>query len=458
MHVVYSTLRQLTWLMTTSLADRVRIEEVFVEKVVDKPFPAYKGDDPYVFVCYAHADEDVYPELRWLQDQGINIWYDEGISAGKVWRAEIAEAIQLAAKFLYYVSQTSLQSEHCNREVHYALDKGIDIVPVYLDGSELTPELDLALNRVQALHRADDTRYRQHLLEGLGRSTVIEAEVDEPGIDQEIRYCRTTDGVNIAYAETGEGTPIVRTLGWFTHLEVEWSSPLGRSFWQRLSRDHRLIRYDGRGMGLSESTTKFSAETRLNDLEAVVDVLELDQFALAATSEGSRTALRYTVKHPERVTHLILYGSSVVKNPTTNTDRTKQNRAYLSMIETGWGKASHQKLFADLFLGLSPSPEEIDYFMEMQRCSASQEVATAYFRSNVEREQGYEVARQVRAPTLILHPKDDQMVPFQNSVDLAAEIPGARLKPLDGDCHWLLLKSARSEEYIKTIEAFLRDE
>ena len=423
---------------------------------MDKPFAAYRGDEPYVFVCYAHVDEDVYPEIRWLQDQGVNVWYDEGISAGKVWRAEIAEAIRLASKFLYYVSPTSLQSEHCNREVNYALDKGVEIVPVYLDDSKLTPELDLALNRVQALHRADDPRYRQHLLEGLGRSAVVEAKVDEAGIDQEIRYCRTSDGVNIAYAETGKGTPIVRSLGWFTHLEVEWSSPLGRSFWQRLSRNHRLIRYDGRGMGLSESTSKFSAETRLKDLEAVVDALELDQFALTATSEGSRTALRYTAKHPDRVTRLVLYGSSVYRKPTN--DHTKTSLAYLSMIETGWGKASHQKLFADLFLGLSPSPGEIDYFMEMQRCSASQEVATAYYRSTAEREQGFEVAGQIRVPTLILHRKDDQMVSFQNSLDLAAEIPGARLKPLDGDCHWLLMKSAGSEEYIQSIEAFLRDE
>jgi pimeloyl-ACP methyl ester carboxylesterase len=424
---------------------------------VDKPFPAYQGDNPYVFVCYAHNDEDVvYPEIAWLREHGINIWYDEGISAGKVWRRELAEVIQGAAKILYYISNASLQSEHCNREVNYALDKGIEIVPVYMDESELTPELDLALNRVQALHRADDTRYRQHLLEGLGRSTAINAELAETAIDQEIRYCRTSDGVNIAYAETGEGTPIVRSLGWFTHLEFEWSSPLGRSFWQRLSRNHRLIRYDGRGMGLSESTSEFSAETRLKDLEAVVDAVEVDQFALTASSEGSRTALRYTAKHPDRVTRLVLYGSSVFKKPTN--DRTKTTGVYLSMVEIGWGKASHRKLFADLFLGLSPSPGEIDYFMELQRCSASQEVATAYFASLAERENGFEVAGQIRTPTLILHRKDDQIVPFQNSRDLAAEIPGARLKPLDGDCHLLLMKSAGSEEYIESIEAFLRDE
>jgi pimeloyl-ACP methyl ester carboxylesterase len=233
---------------------------------------------------------------------------------------------------------------------------------------------------------------------------------------------------------------------------------LGRSFWQRLSRNHQLIRYDGRGIGLSESTTEFSAEKRLEDIEAVVDAAGLDQFALMGSSEGSRTALRYVAKHPGRVTHLILYGALVKNAETTDHDQVKLEKVYLSMVETGWGKESHRKMFADLFLGLSASPEEIEYFLEMQRCSASQEVAMTYVRSLAEREQGFEIAGQIRLPTLILHPKDDQIVPFQNSLDLAAEIPGARLKPLDGDCHWLLLKSARSEEYINTIEAFLRDE
>jgi pimeloyl-ACP methyl ester carboxylesterase len=284
------------------------------------------------------------------------------------------------------------------------------------------------------------------------------AELYKATLEQEIRYCCTSDGVRIAYAVSGEGTPIIRSLGWYTHLEVEWSSPLGRSFWQRLSRDHQLIRYDGRGIGLSESTTDFSAENRLKDLEAVVDAAGLDQFALLGSSEGSRTALRYVAKHPERVSHLILYGASVRNAEKTDHEQIKLDQMYLSMVEAGWDKESHRKMFADLFLGMSASTEETNYFMEMQRSSASQEVAAAYIRSLAEREQGFEVAGQIRAPTLILHPKDDQIVPFQNSLDLAAEIPGARLKPLDGDCHWLLLKNARSEEYINAIEAFLRDE
>ena len=84
----------------------------------------------------------------------------------------------------------------------------------------------LGLVGTAARRLASKPRTKQH----------VEAEVT-----QEIRYCRTADGVRIAYAATGQGTPIVRCLGWYTHLETEWSSSLGRSFWQRLSREHRLL-------------------------------------------------------------------------------------------------------------------------------------------------------------------------------------------------------------------------
>ena len=113
---------------------------------MDKPFPAYKGSESYAFACYAHADsETVFADLGQLLSEGINIWYDEGIQAGSSWRAEIATAIVGASKFLFFISRESLASEHCLREVDYALNNSIEIIPVYVDDSTLPPELDLAL-------------------------------------------------------------------------------------------------------------------------------------------------------------------------------------------------------------------------------------------------------------------------------------------------------------------------
>jgi tetratricopeptide (TPR) repeat protein len=138
---------------------------------VEKPFPAYKGDDPYVFVCYAHRDsETVYADLKDLHDEGINLWYDEGISAGLSWRAEIATAISGARKMLFFISESSLQSAHCIREVDYALNHDIEVIPVYLEDCVLPGELELGLNRVHALFRHTDPRYLEHLLTAIRHS------------------------------------------------------------------------------------------------------------------------------------------------------------------------------------------------------------------------------------------------------------------------------------------------
>jgi hypothetical protein len=90
--------------------------------LLDKPFPAYDGDGPYVFVCYAHADrKTVYSEMRWLRDRGINIWYDEGITPGAEFPEYLGNAILGASLVLFYVSPRSAGSRHCRDEVYFAL-------------------------------------------------------------------------------------------------------------------------------------------------------------------------------------------------------------------------------------------------------------------------------------------------------------------------------------------------
>ncbi|MGB5164841.1 MAG: tetratricopeptide repeat protein [Woeseiaceae bacterium] len=132
---------------------------------MEKPFPAYAGDQSYMFVCYAHRDSKiVYPDLIVLRDAGVNLWYDEGISAGKSWRAEIATAIAGTSKLIFFISEASLNSAHCLREVDYALNHDIEIIPVYIEDISLPGELELGLNRVQALFRKTDSRYMEHLI------------------------------------------------------------------------------------------------------------------------------------------------------------------------------------------------------------------------------------------------------------------------------------------------------
>jgi len=132
---------------------------------LNKPIAAYRGDEPFVFVCYAHLDaESVYSDLVEMDSNGVKIWYDEGIQAGSAWRGEIAAAIKGAKYLLFFISESSLKSTHCLREVDYALSYDIEIIPVYLEECVLPAELELALNRVQALFRHTDSKYLEHLV------------------------------------------------------------------------------------------------------------------------------------------------------------------------------------------------------------------------------------------------------------------------------------------------------
>jgi hypothetical protein len=119
---------------------------------MDRPFPAYDGDDPYVFVSYSHKDSDaVFPEMIWLKESGFNIWYDEGIEAGTEWREEIAQAIKKTNLCIYFVTPDSAQSENCRKEVNLADKQQIPIIAIYLKVTDLPGSLDLTLSDRQAI-------------------------------------------------------------------------------------------------------------------------------------------------------------------------------------------------------------------------------------------------------------------------------------------------------------------
>lgn len=138
---------------------------------MDNPLPAYRGEDPFLFVCYSHDDKDVvYAEIAWLQGQGINVWYDEGISAGSNWRAAIGTALLDASHFLFFISNRSVSSLHCSREIHLALDEGKSVVPVYLEDVNLPPDLRVGLAPTHALRHAKSGSHRKALLAALQAS------------------------------------------------------------------------------------------------------------------------------------------------------------------------------------------------------------------------------------------------------------------------------------------------
>src|SRR3990170_2664567 len=255
-------------------------------------------------------------------------------------------------------------------------------------------------------------------------------------MEQHIRFCTTSDGVRIAYATVGQGPPLVRVLGWFTHLEFEWENPRWRRFYEPMASRFTYIRYDGRGMGLSDrDVTDFSIDAFVRDLEAVVDATGFEKVALYGISQGGPTAITYALRHPERVSHLIIYGSTA--RPPWSKD---QHQTMLSLIRQGWGSdlPAHRQFFPALFMP-DGDMEAIQAFNELQRVSAPGDNVVAMLTS----EAGLtldctDLLPKVTAPTLVIHRRGDAIVPFELGREIAAGIPGARFLPLDGRNHALL--------------------
>lgn len=286
------------------------------------------------------------------------------------------------------------------------------------------------------------------------------ASVAEPGADlrQEVRYCTASDGVHIAYAAVGNGPPLVRTGTWLTHLEYDWESPVWSPHLHALAEQYRLIRYDARGNGLSDrDIAEFSFDVFLRDLEAVVDAVGLKQFPLLGVSQGAAISIAYAVRHPERVTRLILYGGYArgLRRHATPA-QLEQADAVLTLIRHGWGQENpaFRQILTTRFAPAA-NPEQIRWFNELQRRTASGETA-ARIRKAVDEIDVTDLLPQVKVPTLVLHLREDAAAPFEEGRRIAAGIPGARLVELEGKNHAMLEGDPGWNRYFDEIKAFLR--
>jgi pimeloyl-ACP methyl ester carboxylesterase/DNA-binding winged helix-turn-helix (wHTH) protein len=278
-----------------------------------------------------------------------------------------------------------------------------------------------------------------------------------PTARQEIRYCTTADGVRLAYATTGSGPPLVKASNWLTHLDFEWGSPIWRHWYAELSRHHTLVRYDERGNGMSQrDVTDVSFGTWVRDLETVVDAAGLDRFPLLGISRGGSIAIAYAVKHPERVTHLVLYGAFPAGlNRYGTPEQIEARRALTSLVRLGWGlnNAAFCKTFTCRFIPQA-TPEHERWFDELQRVSTSPENAARL----MERDGDIDVRpllSQVAVPTLVVHCDHDQVVSPQRGRQLAAGIPGARYVSLPGANHLMLAEEPAWPMFLDELGRFL---
>jgi pimeloyl-ACP methyl ester carboxylesterase len=257
--------------------------------------------------------------------------------------------------------------------------------------------------------------------------------------EQDIKFCTTSDGVSVAYSAVGAGPFLVRVLGHFTHLEMEWEWPDLRRFWEQLAKRHTVVRYDGRGMGLSDRYTgDFTEETRQLDLEAVLTAVGAEKAVLLGISEGGWTAATYALQHPGRITHLILYGAYCRGAEARPEYDAEEDRALATLIRKGWGRDTprFRQVFTSQFFRSDSDPRLIAHFNELQRVSADPETAARYHEACHSRGDGRDLFRQVRIPTLVVHGQDDLAVPASEGRLLASLIPGAQLVLLPSGTHY----------------------
>jgi pimeloyl-ACP methyl ester carboxylesterase/transcriptional regulator with XRE-family HTH domain len=286
----------------------------------------------------------------------------------------------------------------------------------------------------------------------------VVAEPETPPVEQQIRFCTAPDGARLAYATAGAGPPLVKAANWLSHLEFDRHSPVWRHWLAELSGHHTLIRYDERGCGLSDwDADEFSLEAWVRDLETVVDALAIERFPLLGVSKGGAVAVAYATRHPERVSHLILYGAFArgrLERPNS-LHEIELAKARQNLIEFGWGQENpaFRQFFTSLFIP-DGTPEQMGWFNDLQRISTSPAIATRIqAASNNLNVTG--LARQIAVPTLVLHSRADAVVPFEEGRHLATLIPGARFVPLEGKNHILLATEPAWPRFLSEVQRFL---
>ena len=234
-------------------------------------------------------------------------------------------------------------------------------------------------------------------------------------LQHETRFCTASDGVGLAYAIEGDGSPVVKAGNWMTHLDYDRQSPVWRHWVKELSRGHALIRCDERGCGLSDRQFDGAPtlDTYVGDLAAVVDAAGLERFALFGVSGGGPTAIEYAVRNPQRVSHLILYGTYTRGRYRRGERETEQSRLLIGLMRVGWGGAApaFRQVFSSFFIP-SAGEEQKRWYDEMQQASSSGEMAARLWLSNTQVDIS-DTARRITQPALVLHARHDGAVRYE---------------------------------------------
>ncbi len=276
-------------------------------------------------------------------------------------------------------------------------------------------------------------------------------------VGQQVQFCKSYDGTDIAYAITGRGPTVVLLPSWLTHLEYQWRSMVWRPWLDALAKQFRLVRYDPRGCGLSERSIEgLTFETWVRDFEALVDALGLQDFSLIGICQGGPTAIEFTARHPGRVNRLVLYGTYArgrKRRPMPL--EPEKARVMLEMIRLGWAREDHSFLgvFASQFQP-EGSSDHLRSWCELQRAATSPESAAELTRIMFDLDVVASAAK-VSCPTLVAHCERDIAVPVEEGWLLAQTIPGAQLALFGSSNHFMLADEPEWPRLVETLYRFL---
>ena len=257
------------------------------------------------------------------------------------------------------------------------------------------------------------------------------------GAQDQVRFCRSADGVRIAFASHGDGPPLLVNTCWLSHLQHDWESPVWRHFLAELGEVATMTRYDERGFGLSDwDAEDFSLDARVADLDAVVAAAGLDRFALLGMAQGGPVAIAYAHRYPQRVSRLILFATYAAGS--RGPDQLAMEEAFAHMIRVGWARPDgvFRRVFTNLMIP-GATEEQMCWFDELQRVSTSADVLLAARQERLKTDVTG-LLGELTVPTIVLHARHEQMTEFPEARLLASSIPGARLVPLDSANHILL--------------------
>lgn len=268
-----------------------------------------------------------------------------------------------------------------------------------------------------------------------------------------IRYAKSGD-ISIAYQVIGDGPlTIVYAPGWISHVEILWEEPSFAQFMTRISAFARIILFDKRGTGASDRDVGFpTLDDRMDDIRAVMDAVGVERAALFGGSEGGNMACMFAAAHPERVSHLVLFGVFAKREwapdyPWAPTP--EQRQAWIDLIEQGWGGPADMDEIAPSRAGDKAFGA---WFGRLCRLSASPGTAVRLARLNTKIDvRG--VLPAISAPTLVMNRKEDRDAKIEEARYVAACIPGAVLRELEGGDH--LPWTSGADEVAGEIEEFL---